>query len=446
MNRRIFRAILLPALLVLICCFALFVGVMYGYFSQTLEAQLENSLLLAAQGVEQSGEAYFTALEGDFRLTWVDGDGTVLYDTQASADTMENHSQRQEIQQALSSGMGKSIRNSDTLTQRTIYQALRLTDGTVLRISVSYATALSLAAGMLWPAGAVLLLAAALSLILARKLTKNIIAPLTAMDLEHLPSRPPYPELQPLTEKIRGQQQEIARQEKELADKRLNMEFAEQNRREFTANVSHELKTPLQSIMGRAELIENGLVKPEDLPRFAGNIRRESNRLLLLIQDIIHLSRLDEGGGMESEPVDLFALAQEELAALQPIAGDISIDLLGQSVVIQGVPQLVREILHNLCDNAIKYNRPGGRVVVRVTQGEGKAILSVSDTGIGIPEAHQSRIFERFYRVDKSRSKDTGGTGLGLSIVKHAAAYMNAEISLESAVGFGTTITVQFPL
>ena len=300
--------------------------------------------------------------------------------------------------------------------------------------------------GMLQPIAAILLLTMVLSAALSLKLTDKVVQPLSQLDLEHLPETSPYPELEPLLDKIRGQQRQIRWQKKELADKRLNLEFAEQNRREFTANVSHELKTPLQSILGSAELIENGLVKPEDLPRFAGSIRKESNRLLLLIQDIIHLSRLDEGSPMQEEPVALYAAAEEALSALQPIAekNRIRLKLEGEPVTMDGVPQLVQEILHNLCDNAIQYNRPGGQVTVGVW-GEGRnAILSVADTGIGISEADQERIFERFYRADKSRSKATGGTGLGLSIVKHAAGYLNGEIALESALGVGTTITVTF--
>ncbi|MCD7756170.1 MAG: ATP-binding protein [Firmicutes bacterium] len=446
MTGKISRSILLVAVCVLLCCSALFLGVLYAYFSEAQTAQLENSLNLAARGVSQSGIFYLQGLESNCRLTWVDADGTVLFDSEADTQTMENHAQREEIQQAFANGTGESVRYSETMTQRTVYRATLLPDGTVLRISASYATVFSLVMGMLQPIATILLLAMVLSAVLALKLTDKVMQPMAQLDMEHLPEKSPYPELTPLLEKIRGQQREIAWQKQELADKRLNMEFAEQNRQEFTANVSHELKTPLQSIMGSAELIENGLVKPSDLPRFAGNIRKEANRLLLLIEDIIHLSRLDEGCPLQPEPVELYALAEEEVRALKPIAraNNVRLTLEGDAVVIDGIPQLVQEILHNLCDNAVKYNRPGGQVTVGVTGAGEDAVLSVADTGIGISPEDQSRIFERFYRADKSRSKATGGTGLGLSIVKHAAGYLNGEISLESAVGVGTTITVTF--
>ncbi len=300
---------------------------------------------------------------------------------------------------------------------------------------------------LLIPFAVMTVAAAVLALHLSRWISKRVLRPLCSINLEKPLENRVCEELSPLLERLELQHREIEEKRKELLERHFNMEFAEESRREFTANVSHELKTPLQSIMGGAELIENGLVKKEDIPQFAGNIRRESKRLLSLIDDIIHLSRLDENSGMELCPVDLYEICRDEVAAIEPIAGEIGVQLqlMGEHITVSAVPQLVREIAHNLIDNAVKYNKTGGRVTVRVNDSGTKNILSVSDTGIGIPEEHRDRIFERFYRVDKSHSKASGGTGLGLSIVKHAASYMGAELALDSEVGVGTTVTVKFP-
>ncbi len=297
------------------------------------------------------------------------------------------------------------------------------------------------------PAAVIILGAFAISFFMAKGLIKRLLAPLYSIDLKKPAESSSCEELAPLIEQLELLHRETEEKKKELADKRLNMEFAEENRREFTANVSHELKTPLQSIMGSAELLENGLVQSGDIPKFAGNIRRESNRLLALIDDIIHLSRLDENSEMEFSDVDIYEICRGEVEAIRPIAEQLGVQLalMGEHITVTAVPQLVREIVHNLVDNAVKYNKRGGKVTVRVNDSVTKNILSVSDTGIGIPEEHRERIFERFYRVDKSHSKASGGTGLGLSIVKHAASYMNAEISLDSEVGVGTTVIIKFP-
>ncbi len=446
MTGRIFRSIFVVAMSLLLAGFVVFLGVLYQYFTGLEEKQLDTVLQLSAEGVEQNGMAYLEEVQDDCRLTWVDKDGSVLFDSESEASEMENHSEREEIKEAFTTGYGSSVRYSSTLTQRTIYRAAKLSDNTVLRVSIQQATVLLLLFSMLQPMAAIALLALILSFLLARRLSEKIIKPLEQFDLENLPEKAPYEELTPFLKKMRWQKLEIQRQKQALNDKRLSMEFAEENRREFTANVSHELKTPLQSIMGSAELIENNLVQPEDLPSFGGKIRKEAERLLTLIQDIIHLSRLDEGNGLSLEETDLYAIAKEETEILQPVAEEHGIELsfTGEPVVIHAVPQLLHEIVHNLCDNAIKYNSPGGKVSVRIVQSENSIVLSVSDTGIGIAPEQQDRVFERFYRVDKSHSRATGGTGLGLSIVKHAASYMNAELSMESALGVGTTITLQF--
>ncbi len=446
MTDKIFRSIFLVAISILLASFVLFLGVLYQYFTGIEEKNLDTMLRLSAQGVEQSGLDYLNEVQDDDRLTWIGADGAVIFDSESDASNMENHSDREEVKEALKDGYGDSVRYSATLTERTIYRAMRLSDGTILRISVQHASVLLLFVGMLQSIGAILLFALILSIVLAHRLSSKIIKPLEELNLDKLPERAPYNELAPFLQKMRLQRQQIERQKKELADKRLSMEFAEKARQEFTANVSHELKTPLQSIMGSAELIENNLVKPEDLIGFAGKIRKEAERLLTLIQDIIHLSRLDEGSGFMLEETDLYAITQEEVAVMKTIADENQVELnfFGEAVYIKAIPQLVQEIVHNLCDNAIKYNHPGGKVTVRIFQSEKHVSLSVSDTGIGIAPEDQNRVFERFYRVDKSHSKKTGGTGLGLSIVKHAATYMNADIYLESAVGVGTTITLRF--
>lgn len=446
MTGKIFRSIFIVAVSVLLAALLVIVGALYSHFSAAQETQLRAMLSLSAAGVEESGIDYIKSLDESCRVTWIDSDGTVRYDSERSAGELGNHAERDEIKEALETGEGSSIRYSDTLMQKTMYQAKRLSDGSILRVSFSVASVWLLVLGMLQPIAIVFLIALVLSIILAHKLSGHIMKPLEQLDLAHPLDGSNYEELTPLLKKLDYQQKEIAKQKQELADKRLSMEFAEENRREFTANVSHELKTPLQAIMGSAELIEHSMVKPEDLPRFAGNIRKESTRLLRLIEDIIHLSRLDENVPMEYSEVPVYTICQEEIRSLQSTAEQYKVDvrLMGDAFSIQGIPQLVREIVHNLLENAIKYNRPNGKVTIRLAVSENKKVLSVSDNGIGIPEAEIAHIFERFYRVDKSHSKETGGTGLGLSIVKHAVKYLNGKLTLESEPGVGTTISVLF--
>ena len=547
MTKKIFRSTILVATVVLLACALLVIGALFRYFRGVQRAQLENELDLATSAVEMGGLSYLASLESeDIRLTWVGADGAVLYDTESDASSMENHADREEIREALQTGHGESSRYSTTLTEETIYCAERLSDGSVLRISVGFASVPSLVLGILPYLIAVFALAMLLSVFLSRRLAKRIVQPLNTIDLEQPLESEAYDELSPLLTHIDRQRREISAQKQELEDRRdefyaviehmneglvllnaggvvlsinpaaltffhadtavgmnlieidrtpeigravqsaaeqgessLEMSrngreyqlhfnrigeretitgmvllifdvtekvFAERNRREFTANVSHELKTPLHSIMGSAELLQNGMVKKEDIPRFIGYIRSESARLVALIEDIIRLSQLDESSEPDPEPVDLYALASAEVNSLVPVAQahNVSLCLVGGPAMVEGVPHLVREVIDNLCDNAIKYNVPGGTVKVEVTQSAEGVCLSVADSGIGIPPEHQSRIFERFYRVDKSHSKETGGTGLGLSIVKHAVQYMHGKITLESTPGVGTTVTVFF--
>ena len=550
MTKRIFRATLLVGVAVLIASLTLVMGALYSYFGRVQESQLRDELSLAVVGVEQNGMDYLKQLESDqYRITWLRADGAVLYDTQADAESMENHAQRQEVQQALATGEGESSRYSDTLLQKTVYYAKRLPNGTVLRLSAIRVTTGVLVLNMLQPILLVLAAALILSGVLASRLARRITEPLNRLDLEHPLENDTYEELAPLLRRMEHQRRQIDRQMDELRRRSEEFEqitgsmneglvlldeagvilsinpaarrlldaaencvgqdlltvdrdvalsdalrqaaeqghsefrgqrngreyqfdvtriqsegrmagtvllvfdvteraFAERNRREFTANVSHELKTPLQGIIGSAELLENGLVKQEDVPRFIGHIRSEAQRLVTLIGDIIRLSQLDEGEPMPAEPVELLALAREAAESLQSAAAarNVTITVEGEPVELTGVRRLLYEIVFNLCDNAIKYNTDGGRVQVTVTKENETAAVTVRDTGIGIPPDQQDRVFERFYRVDKSHSKASGGTGLGLSIVKHAVQYHHGAIHLQSEVGKGTEIRVTFPL
>ena len=544
MTRKIFRSTLLVAVVVLLCSLGVVLGVLYRYFSDVQASQLRDELSLAATGTEQFGHAFLENMESDrFRLTWIDRDGTVLFDTRVEETAMENHGNREEVREALRSGTGSSFRDSLTLMERTFYEARRLQDGTVLRISASQASAMALVVDMLGPIVLIAVLATVLSALLARRMARKIVEPLNSLNLEKPMKNAVYEEISPLLLRISQQHVQIvahmdslrrkadefaqiignmqeglvlldsegtvlsinpaARQIFGLEEDCVGSSFlmldrnqkmrdavndaldrgrgstretrngrnyrfdlsriqsggftigavvlafditeeqnAEQLRREFSANVSHELKTPLQSIIGSAELLESGLVKAEDVPRFVGHIRKEASRLVNLVEDIIRLSQLDEGAEMPMEEVALLPLAEEVMATLAASAEEKQVKLMlsGRGGTVHGVRRLLYEILYNLSDNAIKYNVPGGTVQVCV---EGN-VLRVSDTGVGIPAEHQARVFERFYRVDKSHSKQSGGTGLGLSIVKHAAAYHNAALTLESQPGEGTIVTVAF--
>ena len=549
MTKKIFHSILLVAGAVLLASLFVITGALYEYFGIIQKKQLKDELSLAAVSVEQQGGDFLKRVSPDrYRITWINTEGNVIYDTRTDAESLENHADRTEIKQALKDGYGESIRYSSTLLEKTIYCAQRLTDGSVLRISVSQATIGVLVLGILQPILIVLIAALVLSGMLAKRLSKRIVEPLNSLDLEHPLDNDSYEELSPLLNRINRQHNQITAQMRELkkrtdqfaqitasmneglvlldnrgcilsitpaaieifgaepscvgqdflsVDRSHDMsvaiqaalkdghseihagrkgfiyqfdisriaadgetagvvilafditekETAEQNRREFTANVSHELKTPLQGIIGSAELIENGMVKPEDMSRFVGHIRLEAQRLVTLIGDIIRLSQLDEGGDMPRENVDLLSVASAVADDLLPSADSqgISIAVEGSPANVYGVKRLLYEIVYNLCDNAIKYNRQGGSVKISTVSEGGFSSVTVSDTGIGIAPEYQNRIFERFFRVDKSHSKSSGGTGLGLSIVKHAVQYHHGKIELTSAPGKGTSIKIDFP-
>ena len=553
MTKKIFQSIIAVVISVLLLSLALITGVLYNHFETTMLDQLRTTAQFAEQGVEQEGMAYFDSLHAqNCRVTWIAADGTVKYDNRSNPKTMENHADRQEVREAMENDSGTSVRRSSTLSEHTMYYAKRLSDGTVLRLSMSQRSVLFLMGGMLSPLVFIFLAACLLAGVLSYRVSKKIVKPLSKIDLKHPEQVETYDELSPFLQRIaaqnreidarmaeiRKQQQEFSmitenmseglfvvdrnyqilsynksamqifgmdpRQEHEnllavnrsegfrnavdsalkgrhtqenlelngrvyqiIANAVCQPDFAEdmvgavilvldvtekeaqeQYRREFTANVSHELKTPLTSISGIAEIIRNGIVKPEDIPHFAGKIYDESQRLINLIGDIIKLSRLDENQvPMERETVDMLEMARNVVQQLSSVARKSGVTLVanGTHGQVQGVRQVLGEMVYNLCENAVKYNRAGGCVWVDVQQVADHVVLRVKDTGIGIPAAEQGRIFERFYRVDKSHSKAVGGTGLGLSIVKHGAALHHATISVSSEPEQGTEITLTFP-
>ena len=442
MTKRIFQSICIAAVTVLLASLVLIMGVLYDYFSRVQKEQLSAQADLAARGAADLGMDYFEGLDlGGCRISWIAADGSVLYDNMGDAESMENHLDREEVREALETGRGESSRYSDTLTEKLSYQARLLPDGTVIRLAASQYTAWVLLMGVLQPLLVVVLLAVLLSLLLAYRLSARLVKPLNEVDLSDPLKNVEYEELRPLLSRIDSQHRQLKRDRDEL-------EKNEEIRREFTANVSHELKTPLHSISGYAELLAKGMVRPEDVEKFSSKIYSESQRMTSLVEDIIELSHLDTGAeDMKREDVDLYLIARTAADSLSMAAKEAGVELKvsGESARIYGVPQLLYGICYNLCDNGIKYNREKGRVEISVRNLEGEVELKVSDTGIGIPEESRERIFERFYRVDKSRSKAVGGTGLGLSIVKHAALVHRATIDIDSEPGSGTSFTLHFP-
>ena len=383
----------------------------------------------------------------DVRATLVDDDGTVLFDSDARTSEMENHDDRPEVVSAQKTGSGSSERPSETVGAVSIYEAVRLEDGSVLRLSVELDNALGIIFHDAWLLLLVGVGIVGISWIIARVLARRIVQPILSIDPGNPEASASYAEMAPLIGKISSQQAELEHQLEELKG-------ADAMRREFTANVTHELKTPLASISGAAELIREGMVRPEDVRNFAGRIYSQAQRLTSLVNDILTLSKMDESERSkdrsylgEAQPVNLTALAHDVADRLQSSARKrkVTLTVEGETLVVNGLPRLLDELVSNLVDNALRYNRPGGSVRVGVSEDEGHAVLTVADTGIGIPEESQAKVFERFYRVDPSRSRESGGTGLGLAIVKHAVVYHKAELSLESTVGVGTTITVRFP-
>lgn len=550
MTGKIFRSCVLVGLSVMVLCIALFLAAMASRYEEEVYRQMEVTADYAKQGLEKVGLEYLQGLESDQRVTWIDVDGTVLYDSVADEETMENHANRDEVIQAMEEGSGRSKHISKTLLQKTLYYAVKMDDGTVLRLSCQETTMGALILSVLQPILWVLVLAIILSGVLSSRLARQITRPINNIDLENPRLDETYEELFPLVGRLREQNRTISRQMEDLSrrqrefaalaenmsegvlllDSRYNILYGNQSayallgdeeepqpkdirqetcraeiwnavgralagchtecllhadshiyeilanpvtasgqvtgvvvlmvdvtereareslRREFSANVSHELKTPLTSISGFAELMKEGLVEESKMREFAGDIYKECAQLIALIDDIMKLSRLDEAAEEEVTPeaVDLYALSQDVLDSLRSAAEKraVTMTLEGEPQTIQGVWRILHEMVYNLCENAIKYNKEGGSLTVRLTGDEETVSLAVEDTGIGIPKGQQDRVFERFYRVDKSHSRRVGGTGLGLSIVKHGAQYHNALLSLESEPDVGTTITVVFP-
>lgn len=556
MIKKIFRSALMIAAAVLLSSLVIILGCLYDYFGTVQASQLKDELRLAAYAVEESGQTYLERLTArdcrytwtpEYRLTWIGSDGSVLFDTDESAENISNHGDRMEVREAFAKGESSCVRYSDTWSETTLYYAKALNDGTVLRISTRQVTVPALLLTMLQPILLVGVLAVILSAVLASRMAKRIVRPLNSLDLDHPLENDAYEELSPLLRRIQQQRRQINAQMQELRARTDEFEqitgsmkeglvvlnqkgtilsinpaaqtlfhtdrscvqkdfvtvdrghelsqailtalenghskvrieqngreiefdisriesdsavigtvllafdvteqaLAERSRREFTANVSHELKTPLQSIMGSAELLESGLVRQEDVPQFTGTIRKESARLVALVEDIIHLSQLDEGAVLEWELVDLLKTTKDAASVLYDKTREkgIRLSIAGESAQVNGVRGLLYEMIYNLCDNAIKYNVKDGSVEITVSKAGLGAVVTVRDTGIGIPPEYQSRVFERFFRVDKSRSKASGGTGLGLSIVKHIAQYHNAKITLQSELSVGTTVIVTF--
>lgn len=562
MNRKIFIGIFAVALTVWLACIVCILGALYYYFNKKSAEEFRNEAIFVAQGIETSGAQYLEELSAsprrhseDVRITWIAGDGTVLYDNYTDAAKLESHADREEFREALESGSGQSVRYSSTQMEKIIYYAIKLNDGSVLRVSDTQYTVLSVVVVMLSPILLILIVSLILAAVFAGRISKSIIRPINAIDLEHPENAETYDELAPLLEKIDAQNKQIARQMEELRSRRREFESITENmaeglvivghmaevltcnpsalkilnadkvphkqsvltlnrsevfrhsvdsalagkpsevdleiggkvyrliaspvraadtedvigatliilditeknererlRREFTANVSHELKTPLTSISGNAEIIKNGIVKPEDVPHFAENIYKEAGRLISLVNDIIKLSKLDEDGGeITKEPVDLSEIVSEVADSLRAKAERraISSEIHTEKAVIMGIRPILTEMIYNLWENAIKYNKEGGKLYVDIANecqdGRNFVKFSIRDTGIGIPSADLERIFERFYRVDKSHSKEIGGTGLGLSIVKHGARLHGAEITVKSEIDKGSVFIIQFP-
>ena len=445
MSSKIFKSVWLAAICVFLASLTLIMGSTYSYFSALQKNRLKSETELAAQGVSLSGAAFFDGLNTEnYRVTWIGDDGSVLYDSMANASEMENHWEREEVQLARRDGYGEAVRYSGTLSDKQLYAAKLLPDGSVIRLSIAHFTVWTLLLGFAQPVCLVILLALALSFFLASRLAKRIVKPINEIDLNH-PEQyfgsEDLKEIEPLLRHISAQQQQLRRD-------RAQIEKTALIRQEFTANVSHELKTPLHAISGYAELLENGMVLPEDIVPFAAKIRSESTRMAVLVEDIIDLTRLDSGGGEQTwESCDFCRIAENAAGSLEiaAAAADVSVRVEGDTAPMRSVPQLLHSIVYNLCDNAIKYNRPGGTVVVSVAPGSRSTVLTVRDSGIGIPPESLERIFERFYRVDKSRSKEAGGTGLGLSIVKHAVMILGGTVDVRSEPGKGSVFTVTLP-
>ena len=437
MRKRIQRSMMLILAVTLLLFYAIMSVILYNRNLDLLKREVKQEAEYICTAVNISGSGYLEKLsqvdEGT-RVTQIDDSGNVLYDSSSEEEDMENHGARQEVKEALASGTGESVRMSNTLGRELYYYAVLLDNGTVLRVAKSMDNLAMTALNVFPVIGGLAVLMIAFALFLAKWQTKKLIRPINELDLEHPLENTLYEELTPL----------LVAMDKQNKEK----EAVSNMRKEFSANVSHELKTPLTSISGYAEIMKNGMVRPADIPVFSERIYKEARRLITLVEDIIKLSKLDEESvELEKEEVDLYELTREIVSRLSPQVSQkhIRMEVTGEPVECYGIRQILDEMVYNVCENAIKYNNEGGRVSVWVGNTLEGPKVSVSDTGIGIPKEHQERIFERFYRVDKSHSKERGGTGLGLSIVKHGALLHGAKVSVDSAPGKGTKIEMLFP-
>ena len=421
----------------LVIAYIFLTGIMYRQTVTTVEEEIHREADYISKAVQISGTEYLNQMDevrANTRITWISAEGTVLYDSTEDEHTFENHKNRPEVKKAFAKGEGEDIRKSDTIGEEMCYYAEKMPDGTVLRVSRTMNSAMKSAFHILPFMIFLALIMIVTAWLLSKWQIERLIRPINTLDLENPLEQEMYPELQPLLERI-----EQSNKEKEAVAAM---------RREFSANVSHELKTPLTSISGYAEIMKDGLVRPEDMQHFSEKIYQEASRLITLVEDIIKLSRLDEGRvELEKEEVDLYELSREIISRLAPQAAKnrVRLELTGESVKYTGIRQILDEMIYNITENAIKYKNPGGKVSVWAGNTlQGKKVV-VTDNGIGIPEDQIDRIFERFYRVDKSHSKERGGTGLGLSIVKHGVMLHHGEVHVESKLGEGTRIELVFP-
>lgn len=421
----------------LVIAYIFLTGIMYRQTVTTVEEEIHREADYISKAVQISGTEYLNQMDevrANTRITWISAEGTVLYDSTEDEHTFENHKNRPEVKKAFAKGEGEDIRKSDTIGEEMCYYAEKMPDGTVLRVSRTMNSAMKSAFHILPFMIFLALIMIVTAWLLSKWQIERLIRPINTLDLEKPLEQEMYPELQPLLKRI-----EQSNKEKEAVAAM---------RREFSANVSHELKTPLTSISGYAEIMKDGLVRPEDMQHFSEKIYQEASRLITLVEDIIKLSRLDEGRvELEKEEVDLYELSREIISRLAPQAAKnrVRLELTGESVKYTGIRQILDEMIYNITENAIKYNNPGGKVSVWAGNTlQGKKVV-VTDNGIGIPEDQIDRIFERFYRVDKSHSKERGGTGLGLSIVKHGVMLHHGKVHVESKLGEGTRIELVFP-
>ena len=436
LRSRIQRSMILVIATTLLVAYAMTTFVVYKQTVGLMESEICQEADYIKAAIEISGTGYLEEMDNvrkTTRVSLIDPEGNVLYDSRQDDYTLENHKNRPEVKAALEKGSGQDLRESDTLGKEMFYYAVRMDDGNILRVSKMVNSALHTAMSILPMMGIIGAAMLILAIVISTEEIKRLTQPINELDLEEPLNNDTYEELTPLLERIDHQNKE--------KDAIANM------RKEFSANVSHELKTPLTSISGYAEIMKNGLVRPEDMTRFSERIYNEASRLIKLVEDIIKISKLDEGAiELEKEEVDLFYLTREIISrlSLQSTKKKVHVMITGEAVMVHGVRQILDEMIYNIFENAIKYNREGGTVSIWVGNTLEGTKVSVTDTGIGIPEEDIDRVFERFYRVDKSHSKETGGTGLGLSIVKHGAYLHNAQIHVTSKVGVGTKMEILF--